>query len=59
MDEVEAVECSYNYPPCHYCGQTPECATDCPGIALALSGKLTPHVDVHIVGVINPDREEN
>jgi hypothetical protein len=25
-------------PPCDWCGQTPECARDCVGVAMALSG---------------------
>lgn len=41
FDEVEAIECSYKYPPCEYCGQTPICASDCKGVALALSEELT------------------
>ena len=36
-DEVREVECTYEYPPCEYCGQTPECAPDCEGITKALS----------------------
>ncbi len=36
-DELEALECTYVYLPCAYCGQTPECARDCPGI-MALLG---------------------
>jgi len=59
LEEVNAVECSYEYPPCEYCGQTPECAIDCPGISMALSGELTPEVDVHIAGAVDPDGEEN
>ena len=30
-------DCGYTYPPCESCGQTPECAADCAGIAAALS----------------------
>lgn len=37
MAQVRAVECRYEYPPCEHCGQTPECARDCPGVAAALS----------------------
>ena len=59
LDEVNKVECSYEYPPCEYCGQTPECAPDCKGVALALSGALTPEVNVHIAGSIDPTTEEN
>jgi hypothetical protein len=28
--------CTYVYPACPHCGQTPECAADCAGIAAAL-----------------------
>ena len=59
MEELRAAECTYEYPPCNYCGQTPECAPDCKGIALALSGALTPAVNVHIAGSIDPSGEEN
>ena len=58
-DEVESVECTYEYPPCEFCGQAPTCALDCPGIALALSGALTPEVDLHVVGSVDPDGETN
>lgn len=34
---LQARACSYVYPPCEHCGQTPECALDCPGIVAALS----------------------
>ena len=37
--------CVYEYPPCGWCGQTPECAKDCMGIGLALSDP-----SVHIAG---------
>ena len=36
-EELRAVACTHVYPPCSYCGQTPECASDCPGIAMALA----------------------
>lgn len=49
MDNVRAVECSYVYPPCPYCGQSPECAIDCEGIAKALAGE-----DVYIAGLPPP-----
>ncbi len=50
-DELRAVACAYEYPPCPHCGQTPECALDCPGIAAALSSP-----DVHVAGTIDPTR---
>lgn len=37
MDDLLAIACTHVYPPCSYCGQTPECASDCRGIAEALS----------------------
>lgn len=37
-DEMETKECSYAYPPCKYCGQTPLCAPDCKGM-IALLGQ--------------------
>ncbi len=37
MEQVRGVPCTYEYPPCDYCGETPECAIDCKGIAKALS----------------------
>jgi len=40
-DELREVAC---YPPCEYCGQTPECAIDCHGIAEALG-----RPDVHLI----------
>lgn len=36
--ELIAIECSYVYPPCVHCGQTPECAPDCKGINTVLRG---------------------
>jgi len=36
-DDLRATACSYVYPPCEHCGQTPECAPDCSGIAAALA----------------------
>jgi hypothetical protein len=50
MEEVRSRPCAHVYPPCAYCGQTPECALDCPGIAKALSGD-----DVHVAGMVTPD----
>lgn len=29
LKELEAKACTYVYPPCDVCGQTPECAPDC------------------------------
>ena len=39
LDELRSRACTYVYPPCRYCGQTPECALDCPGIVAAFSAK--------------------
>lgn len=36
----EASECSFDYPPCEHCGQTPECAPDCMGAWSALKGVM-------------------
>lgn len=36
MDDLRAIACSYVYPPCKDCGQTPECSLTCAGIARAL-----------------------
>lgn len=36
-DEIENIECSYIYPPCEHCGQTPICAFNCEGILNALA----------------------
>jgi hypothetical protein len=49
MDELSRIECTHVYPPCKYCGETPECAQDCPGIGIALSGD-----DVHVI--LGPSR---
>lgn len=35
--ELVASECSYEYPPCPYCGETPQCASNCPGILIGLT----------------------
>lgn len=43
LDELRARACAYDYPPCKWCGMTPECALDCKGILEALS---TPGVAV-------------
>jgi hypothetical protein len=53
-DELQAQACMHVYPPCPYCGQTPECASDCEGIALAFSGEhpdLGPGTKVHVAGM--------
>lgn len=55
MNEVREIACTYVYPPCEHCGQTPECAPDCAGIAAALS---TPGVVV-IGGDNGPKTQEN
>ena len=36
FDDVRAVACTYEYPPCDVCGQAPECAPDCAGVLAAL-----------------------
>jgi Fe-S-cluster-containing dehydrogenase component len=51
FDNLRAVACTYVYPPCEHCGETPECAQDCPGIAAALSGS-----GVYLVGFIGAAR---
>jgi hypothetical protein len=53
LEEVRAVACTYVYPPCEYCGQTPECAPDCKGIAAVLSDG-----GVYIAGLVGADRGE-
>ena len=45
MDDVRAQACTYVYPPCTYCGQTPECAVDCRGVLDALGRS-----NVHVIG---------
>lgn len=52
-DELQAVACTYVYPPCEFCGQTPECAADCAGIAAILGSP-----DVHVVGMKKPKLPE-
>lgn len=49
MDEVRKIACTYVYPPCEFCGQTPECSLDCPGMAAALGAP-----GVHVVGMKKP-----
>lgn len=53
MDEVRKVACTYVYPPCEFCGQAPECALDCAGIAAALGAP-----GVHVVGMKKPKLPE-
>ena len=45
LEALREIECSYVYPPCEFCGGTPECTLECPGIAAALGS-----VDVVLVG---------
>lgn len=40
---LRKTECTYVYPPCKYCGETPECARDCAGMLAALG---SPGVEV-------------
>lgn len=49
LDELRAIACTYVYPPCEYCGQTPECAIDCKGVLDALG-----RPDVYVVGPTKP-----
>lgn len=49
FDDLQAVACTFVYPPCDYCGQAPTCARDCPGVAAALAGD-----DVYIAGLGPP-----
>jgi hypothetical protein len=49
LEEIRAVACSYVYPPCEYCGQTPECAINCAGIVAALGAP-----GVYVVGMKKP-----
>ena len=44
-------ECAYEYPPCESCGQTPECAADCKGMAQALADPR-----VYVAGTAAPGR---
>ncbi len=45
LDDLQGKPCPYDHPPCKYCGQTPECALDCPGITAALA-----RPDVYVIG---------
>ena len=37
MGPAQSIECSYVYPPCTTCGQTPTCAQDCAAVLGALA----------------------
>lgn len=37
MEALRSRACTFVYPPCEHCGQTPECAKDCAGMAGVLS----------------------
>lgn len=50
MDEVQAIECAFVYPPCKHCGLSGECAQDCPGM-MALLGSLAANPKVYIAGM--------
>lgn len=52
-DELRGTGCAYVYPPCEHCGQTPECARDCPGIMAILGNPA-----VHVVGMKKPKLPE-
>jgi len=57
-------ECNYTPKICSYCGERPECARDCLGVFLALSGELTPDIDIEFLGPEPPSsnprrRKEN
>lgn len=45
LADLRARECPHVYPPCEHCGQAPECALDCPGIAAIFA-----RPDVRVVG---------
>ncbi|MBW2672341.1 MAG: hypothetical protein JRD89_02845 [Deltaproteobacteria bacterium] len=36
IEDIDAMACTHEYPPCKYCGLTPICAVDCPGVWQAL-----------------------
>ena len=36
MEEMQQATCTFDYPPCEHCGETPECAKDCSGMAAVL-----------------------
>ncbi len=54
LETVRAIACTYVYPPCEHCGETPTCAADCPGIAAALSDG-----GVYLAGIVGGDRSES
>ena len=37
LEELDKLPCSFEYPPCDYCGDTPTCTRDCKGMAAVLS----------------------
>jgi hypothetical protein len=37
LSYLQTKECTFTYPPCKVCGQTPECAKDCGGVKGALA----------------------
>lgn len=45
FETLRSRTCTYVYPPCEVCGQTPECAPDCAGV-LAILGAP----EVHVIG---------
>lgn len=53
-EELAEKPCTHVYPPCKTCGQTPECAADCPAVLEALG-----RPDVHVAGMIDPKAEKN
>ena len=49
INDLYDVACTAPDPdPCEWCGETPECAPDCVGVALALSGAMTLHGEVYV-----------
>jgi hypothetical protein len=54
LDALRARSCTFEHAPCPHCGETPECAIDCPGIAQALSDP-----SVYIAGTVDPNGEGN
>lgn len=46
---IEYVPCTYEYPPCDSCGQTPTCAPDCKGVVAAIAG-LNSNEKIHVAG---------
>lgn len=37
LEKLRAIACTYVYPPCKTCGQTPECAPNCKTVLGALT----------------------